>query len=422
MKPTPTLLLPFFLLAAAPASAKTIEVPDDHATIQAAIDAAQPGDTIEVDHGTYAERIVVPAALAGLKIEGSSRTVLEDLILLDTPVIRIEAPGVEIENVTVRHVLGLGTRSAIEVAAPDVTLRELALFSIDGDAIESSGADRLRLDEIEFVGVDGFATSLSGDDVVVTDCEVRGADSGIEVTGARASVEENDVHCRFGTGVRVDGDDASVRENTIECRYGDGIEVDGARSSVKENDVTLAFSGIRVFGQDAVVSRNTVSRTDNYGIQLSGSGSVITKNEITDAGFAGLSVYSALVKIRKNEIRSCGDIGIEVGGNAHTVESNEVRDGLGDGIQVFGETILLTGNEVIGHAHDGIAVFGASTTIVDNDVRKNRAEGLDNRASGTTVIDNRFKKNRIDVATTKPFAEFEENEFKTGGPETLPEV
>ena len=39
------------------AKAATIHVPREHKTIQAAVNAASPGDTIIVDPGTYRERI-----------------------------------------------------------------------------------------------------------------------------------------------------------------------------------------------------------------------------------------------------------------------------------------------------------------------------------------------------------------------------
>jgi len=49
----------FFLGFPPTAIAATIYVPDDYPTIQAAVDAANPGDTIIVSPGIYTEQIII---------------------------------------------------------------------------------------------------------------------------------------------------------------------------------------------------------------------------------------------------------------------------------------------------------------------------------------------------------------------------
>ncbi|MFH1725631.1 MAG: NosD domain-containing protein [Elusimicrobiota bacterium] len=58
--------------AAASASAATLDVPADYATIQAAVDAAQAGDTVLVAPGTYPESV---ALKAGVNLQGSGAEV-----------------------------------------------------------------------------------------------------------------------------------------------------------------------------------------------------------------------------------------------------------------------------------------------------------------------------------------------------------
>lgn len=86
--------------AAAPA---TIHVPRDHATIQAAVDAASEGATIVVAPGVYEESVVVRRS--GVTIRGVDRfrTVLHGRDRLNNGIIVDGQRGVTIANLTVRN-------------------------------------------------------------------------------------------------------------------------------------------------------------------------------------------------------------------------------------------------------------------------------------------------------------------------------
>lgn len=80
---------------------RTIIVPDDCPTIQAAIDAASPGDTIYVKKGVYYENIVVNKSYLFLVGESAKDTIIDGLH--KTVVVLIEAEGVIFENFTVQN-------------------------------------------------------------------------------------------------------------------------------------------------------------------------------------------------------------------------------------------------------------------------------------------------------------------------------
>ena len=80
----------------------TISVPDDHATIQEAVDAAEPGDLVLVSPGTYEEAVDVETE--DLTIRGLDRNevILDGGFELENG-IRVFADGVAVENMTAKN-------------------------------------------------------------------------------------------------------------------------------------------------------------------------------------------------------------------------------------------------------------------------------------------------------------------------------
>jgi hypothetical protein len=80
----------------------TIRVPEDHDTIQAAVDAASPGDLVLIGPGTYEEAVDVETE--NLTIRGLDRNevILDGGFELENG-IRVLADGVAVENMTARN-------------------------------------------------------------------------------------------------------------------------------------------------------------------------------------------------------------------------------------------------------------------------------------------------------------------------------
>ena len=84
----------------AAASSATIYVPDDYPTIQAAVDAANPGDTIKVAAGTYPENLTVEKRVSLL---GENRDTIIDGGG-DNTAIWVKVSKVSISGFTVQNV------------------------------------------------------------------------------------------------------------------------------------------------------------------------------------------------------------------------------------------------------------------------------------------------------------------------------
>ncbi len=90
-----------------PAKARTIIVPDDYATIQAAINAASSGDTVFVKAGTYYERVVVDKSLS-IVGENPVTTTIDGSDGMGT-VVTIIAEGVKVTGFIIRNNRGTNT-------------------------------------------------------------------------------------------------------------------------------------------------------------------------------------------------------------------------------------------------------------------------------------------------------------------------
>ena len=80
-----------------------VRVPRDAPTIQAAVDAAQPGGIVVVSPGVYEEAVVVTTPFLTIRGLDRNRVILEGGFTLDTGIQVVDADGVAIENMTARH-------------------------------------------------------------------------------------------------------------------------------------------------------------------------------------------------------------------------------------------------------------------------------------------------------------------------------
>jgi hypothetical protein len=84
-------------------SGTTIRVPDDHATIQAAVDAASPGDLVLIEPGVYNEAVNVTTDDVTIRGLDRNEVVLDGEFELDNGIRVLNADGVAVENMTARN-------------------------------------------------------------------------------------------------------------------------------------------------------------------------------------------------------------------------------------------------------------------------------------------------------------------------------
>lgn len=412
----------------ATARAGRIDVPADQETIQAALDAASAGDTIRVAPGVYHERLVIPAELAGLRIQGRGRTIIDC------------------------HPSRAGVGDGVVIEAPNVHLSNLTVRFASLIGIRCSGSG-LRLEDVTVTGCEVFGAYITGPGARLLDCAFRANQVAVELRGANSLMSQCTVEKGSTYGVFVVGADCRVRECQFRTLGGAGVRGMGARLRIDGCTFTAVASAVNVGGADSRVENNRVQSFQDSGISVTSTTGVrvvgneirngthefatgiflanadhleIRGNRIQDVTGYGIALRIVVdSRVVRNRIRRCGQFGAEFGGilvgttsDRNSLVGNEVRDCSETGIQVFGHDTLVADNEVRDCERDGVQIAANSNEVIGNRIENNGAEGLENRGQDCRFVDNRLRKNRLDVTNNGSFSEFARNTYSTGGPNT----
>jgi parallel beta-helix repeat protein len=215
-----------------------IVVPDDYPTIQEAINAASPGDTIYVKEGMYYENVVINKTIS---VIGENR----DTTIID----------------------GRGIGSVISVEASNVTIRGFRVQN-SGTATLDSGiriqlAWRARIEENSVVNCDnGILAYLLGGNHLIRNNIVTSCQHGIFVQGSFDNVI---------------GDNTLTKNNfSITLQFCSGNIIDS-------NNVSYNIKGIYLYtSMNNTLTRNNIANNEEWGILmiLTSTKNTIVKNNV----------------------------------------------------------------------------------------------------------------------------------------------
>lgn len=312
-----------------PASAATLQVPKDHPTIQAAVDAAAPGDVIEIK-GTYTGPVVIDGG-KNLHLVGKGKAVLDGA---DTqvPLTVSNSMGIVLEKL--RFVrgspAGLLITESTDVDVLKCRFQDIAGIGLDAQAssdvlVEASkfqdiAGDALILNDI---GDAGFATS---DSRVYKNKFLRIGLDAIEVDGENNVIEANKIVRAEADGIDFDGDDNLAIDNKLSkvgdpdpsIADGDGFEVDGDGNRVEGNRIVRpSADGVDVKGAGNEIVDNFIKRAGSDGIEIGSSdpnspasGNLVQGNKIQKAFDNGVQMDSGGNTVRANTTKKSGNFGL----------------------------------------------------------------------------------------------------------------
>lgn len=330
---------------ASPIYAATIRVPEDRPTIQAAIDAAQAGDTVVVRAGRYVERIQLRPSIT-LRSAGD------------------ETAGEGGLKRALATIIDGGGKSGSQAG---VTMAERS--TLDGFTITAVGEYDERLWKKHF---DSHGEELGDDEGSV---QAEGTVPAVSVPSVYCLVTNNIVHHNGDVGIAVVGrEDRQIAAQVIGNRafrnLGGGI-------------------GVADFAEP-VVQRNTCYENLRAGIGCRNSRPLILENECFQNIRAGIGCREgAQAVMRSNRCyqnRRAG-IGVRMAGTAPVLERNECFEndmaGIGcrDGAEPIIRNNLCRRNKLA-----GIGCDGASPTIIGNECRENEMAGIGLRGKGNATL------------------------------------
>ena len=316
-----------------------ITVPTDFPSIQAAINASNPGDTIKVLPGTYTEQIIINKSLTIIGSGVKSTIIQAPDVLNPSPVIPF--PGraniVDIFNeaiVTMKGFTIAGPSGNICEGLAGVSIQEDATLEIDSSAIIGCLREGILVGLSEFIPIGpnvGHAVITNTD---ITDYRVVGIQTGGEnttlvvsksqVIAADALEGEDQIGIFGGIGPKVVIVDNKISGNickTPEC--------------VPDLSPQVPHSGIFLLdvNQDSIIAGNKVTNND-VGIAVAGNSGCckIENNKLLDNLFFGVIVVDGEHTISNTKIFG-GNVGVAaIAFSANTIATL-------DHVKIVGATI-----------------------------------------------------------------------------------
>ena len=335
MKLFPMSILTTLLVTAATSSAATLEVPNQYPSIQAAINAANPYDVIEIAGGVYYEDLVINnKSHLSIRPQGSGQVI-------------VDAAGAgEPLNISGGAISGIHVKK--------ITFRNTG----DSHGIYIGNADDVRIDKctISAVNLDGIYVAFCSSTVIKKCKIITPSRHGIYSRYGEVLAFKNTITAPGLHGMILAGGLNTARANTITSAGDSGIVVgDGVvymdTNLVEDNTITLAaVDGILVRGRatSCRILNNVIGKCQDDGIDL-----------IADAG--SHTVYD-------NRIKHAGDSGIQIESNGNVFRRNNIKKAVVDGIYIasFSDGNLFEQNKVKKSLADGIDVMGDNNTFNDN--------------------------------------------------------
>lgn len=313
-----------FLILPVKCPAKSINVPGDYFTIQDAINAAEPGDTVKVAAGKYRENIrmrkrvnLIGAGAGKSKIKPVNDNTKNPIVLTADQCI--------LEGFT--FLMAAKTSPAailVENSSPTIRNNVIKRNQTAGILIKYPGStpliERNRIYKNNGVGI---KIKVAGGRIVFN--EIFGnASSGISLSEAFPSIEENYIYRNMDGGISVSGNknrkasaeprEAFIYKNKIEDNKSSGVAAENSSPTIIFNTISnKGKPALLLFSSNSVIKNNLLISNGPPAIRIDKMSSPIVENNTVEGALRfPIMNDSATARMRNNVIKSKWAPGIPI--------------------------------------------------------------------------------------------------------------
>lgn len=297
----------------------TIRVPADAPTVSAAVSLAQAGDLVLVAPGEYHETVKITTPRVTLRGEVREGVVLDGQLKRDNGVV-VSAPGVAVENLTVRNHTQNGVLVTGSVKAADGLPGRGGGYDTGDEPIRFLSSFLVSHVTATRNGLYGIYAFSAQNGVIEQSYASGGADSGIYVgqcKPCRTVVRDNvaELNAVGYEGTNASGEMYVAGNRFSGNRVGLTSNSDHQEKLLPQRDSVLAGNLVAANGQAATPEQADGGWGIGIGID-GGSGNQVLRNRIAGNANAGL-VLTATQDVPANGNQITGDVfaanGVDVG-------------------------------------------------------------------------------------------------------------
>gem|GEM_PF-2845302 len=347
-------------------------------SIQSAIDAAKPGDTIEVSGGTYLENVYIYKTI---RIQGVSND--SSMPIIDAgdkgSAITLAADGIHLEGLMMTNSMN---GSGIEIASSNNTLiGNKAINNKFGIYVYNSRNNTIANNELMHNHYAGIELDDSDHNLI----------SNNNVSNSSYVTSENSKEIGSGI-VFYNASNNELRNNTLENNTLDGISIYESKGNIiRNNSLSRNIDGIYVLNSNETqIDGNHIFKNRKTGMFIESSNNCnISKNTIQNHAITGFNMWKCQNNILRDNLISENKWNFDSDG-LNDIDTSNLLDGRPIYYLVGKSNIILDEKSQAG----AVYCINCNNIIIKNLEFKNNDMGvLFDNTTNSLIANNRFEEN-----------------------------